>query len=156
MNKKWYLPSGILQSSKRWMQNQLYRKQNKIEMLWQKKSRLSNCSTFQRRCKIKTGELSGKVPKRSIFSSFQKQLSREAVLCSMLIVMLFQILFKHANGIGHPVIALTQYQQLSLSLGQNYLGYVRREFSQKCNWWESGFLLHLEHTPIIFTHFQCF
>lgn len=46
--------------------------------------------------------------------------------------------------------------KLSLSFGQNYLGCVRREFSQKCNWWESGFLLHLEHTPIIFTHFQCF
>ena len=75
----------------------------------------------------------------------------------MLIVTLLQILFKHAGGIGHLVSAPTQYQYLSLSLGQNYLGYIRKvEFSQKCIWWESGFLLHLEHTPIIFTHFQSF
>lgn len=31
---------------------------------------------------------------------------------------------------------------------------MRREFSQNYNWWESAFLLRLEHAPIIFTHFQ--
>lgn len=59
------------------------------------------------------------------------------------------------NSVGHTATPPTHYQSLSLFLGQNYLGYTRREFSQKYNWWESAFLLHLEHTPIIFTHFQC-
>lgn len=76
---------------------------------------------------INTGEHSVRVLKRSIFSSFQKQLSREAVLFSTLIVMLFQILFQHAHGTGHLVTAPTQYGQLSLSLGQNYLGYIKME-----------------------------
>lgn len=75
----------------------------------------------------------------------------------MLIFILFQILFKHANGIGHLVPAPTQFASYPCPLGRIILALYRsREFSQKCIWWESGFLLYLEHTPIIFTHFQSF
>lgn len=83
--------------------------------------------------------------------SSQKWLSREAILLCFIFI---QILFKCAqqcwssNYCCHPVSNLSPF------LGQNYLGCMRREFSQKYNWWESAFLLHLEHTPIIFTHFQ--
>ena len=45
----------------------------------------------------------------------------------MLIVTFLQIFFKHASGIGHLVSAPTQYRYLSLSLGQNYLGYIKKE-----------------------------
>lgn len=54
---------------------------------------------LERDAEISTGEHSGRVLQRSVFSS---------VLYSTLIVMFFQILFKNAHGIGHLVTASTQ------------------------------------------------
>lgn len=57
------------------------------------------------------------------------------------------------NSVGHPYCC-HPVSNLSSFLGQSYLGCMRREFSQKYNWWESVFLSRLEHTPVICTHFQ--
>lgn len=65
-----------------------------------------------------------------------------------------QILLRYAQQCWSSNYCCRPVSNLSLFLGQNYLGRMRREFSQKYNWWASAFLLRLERGPIIFTHFQ--
>lgn len=99
-----------------------------MKVLWQEESRLSNRSAFKWRYTVNTGQFSERVLKKNIFSSFQKQFFREDFLSCQ-----FSDCLKFSSNLQmywSSSVSPTQYQQLFLFLGQNYLGSIKREFSQ--------------------------